>query len=295
MPSLARHIQAIMAAAMLAASPGAVAEDCCAMRDTTATTTVRPIVSAFSLGIGSEHLCDTYLTPLHYSGWGLQLGYERLQAMRFDPERWIMQLGGTLTAGATDNPAGNMTMWEIDLDVRWAMMHRFTVAPGLKLAFGGATGITLGALYNRRNGNNPISARAAWTLDATAMAAYNTRLSRLPITLRYQATMPLVGAFFAPDYGELYYEIYLGNHSGLAHCAWPGNYFKLSNLLTADLHFGATILRLGYSATIFSSKANEIVSRRVSHLFVIGVTTEWLSLRPRSSDLPKARVISARY
>ena len=50
---------------------------------------------------------------------------------------------------------------------------------------------------------SPRSIRA-YLLYATAMAAYNTRLSRLPITLRYQATMPLVGAFFAPDYGELY-------------------------------------------------------------------------------------------
>ena len=295
MHSLARHIQAIIAAAMLVASQDAVAEDCPELPDTTATSIVRPVVSAFTIGIGSEHLCDTYLTPLRYSGWGLQLGYERLQAMRFDPENWIMQLGGTLAAGRTDNPAGNMTMWEIDFDARWAMMRRFSVAPGLKIAVGGATGITLGALYNRRNGNNPISARAAWTIDASIMAAYNTRLWRLPLTLRYQASMPALGAFFAPDYGELYYEIYLGNHSGLAHCAWPGNYFKLTNLVTADFHLGNTILRLGYSGIIFSSKANEIVSRKICHQFVIGVSSEWLSLKPRSTALPKAKVISALY
>lgn len=262
---------------------------------TDSVTTVRPVVSAYTLGFGSAHLCDTYLTPLKYSGWGAHLSYERMQAMRFDPERWVMQLTGTLAVERTQNPARNMTMWDLDIDLRWAMMRRFAVDEHFRVAIGGATGVTAGALYNRRNGNNPVSAKAAWTVDATAMATYSVRISRLPVTFRYQAVMPLTGMFFSPDYGELYYEIYLGNHRGLVHAAWPGNYFKLTNLITADLHLGATSLRLGYSNCVFSSKANEIVSRRTTHLFVIGVSTEWLSLHPAHRPDPTVRIISAIY
>ena len=106
---------------------------------------------------------------------------------------------------------------------------------------------------------------------------------------------PLVGAFFSPDYGELYYEIYLGNHKGLAHAAWPGNYFRLDNLLSADLHLGNTSLRIGYAADIFSSKTNNIVTRHITHLFVLGVTTESITIgRSRGID-PHARIISAIY
>lgn len=258
---------------------------------------LRPVVSAYTLGIGSAHVCDTYLTPLHYTGWGADLRYERLQAMRFSPERWVMQLEGRLMFDATENPARNATMTGLELRLSWAMMRRHYIAsiPGLQLYWGGYTDLGGGALLLARNGNNPAQARAAWTIGPTVMGVYNRRLGRLPVTLRYQARMPLAGAFFSPDYGELYYEIFLGNHSGLAHAAWPGNYFRLDNLLTADLHLANTSLRIGYACDIFSSKVSNIVTRDISHLFVIGVTTEWLSIgRSRGMD-PHARIISAIY
>jgi hypothetical protein len=118
----------------------------------------------------------------------------------------------------------------------------------------------------------------------------------MPVTFRYMADLPLTGVFFAPDYGELYYEIYLGNHSGLIHAAYPGNYFRLNNLLTADMHFGATTLRIGYQCNIFSSKANDIVANRTTHQFVIGIVSEWLSLDyGHRRNLDQAKIISALY
>lgn len=257
----------------------------------------RPVTSAYTVGIGTSHLCDTYLTPLHYTGISAELRYERLSAMAFDPDRWVMQLDGRLMLDAADNPARNATMTGLELRLSWAMMRRCRIAsvPGLQLFYGGYTDIGGGGLLLARNGNNPAQARAAWTLGPTVMGVWNKRIRRLPVTLRYQARMPLVGAFFSPDYGELYYEIYLGNHSGLAHMAWPANYFRLDNLLSADLHLGNTSLRIGYAADIFSSKINNIVARRVTHLFIIGVTTESITIgRSRGID-PHARIISAIY
>lgn len=257
---------------------------------------LRPVTSAYTIEAGSAHLCDTYLTPLRYKGVHLGFSYERLQAMRFNPEKWIMQLDLSLGLDKTDNPARNATMWNLELRARWGMMARFTTPlRGLRLAAGGSTGIEGGALYLDRNGNNPVSAKAAWTVNLTGMALYNMRLGRLPVTLRYQATLPCAGIFFSPDYGELYYEIYLGDTSGLAHGAWWGNRFVLDNLLTADLRLGATSLRLGYSGRIMSSKVNHIVTRRFTHAFTIGIAGEWLSLSPRRGVAPEARIISAYY
>ncbi len=45
----------------------------------------RPVVSAYTLAIGSAHICNTYLTPLHYTGLTGRLHYERMQAMAFNP------------------------------------------------------------------------------------------------------------------------------------------------------------------------------------------------------------------
>ena len=174
-------------------------------------------------------------------------------------------------------------------------MWRAAMPYGFTLAAGGQAQADIGVLYLPRNANNPASAKASITLGATGMAVWNGKLGRLPVTFRYMPRLPLVGAFFSPDYDELYYEIWLGNHSGLAHCAWPGNYFRLDNLLTADLHFGATTLRVGYRFEYFTSKAGDIVSRTANHSFVIGIATELISLRAGASHTPDARIISALY
>lgn len=144
-------------------------------------------------------------------------------------------------------------------------------------------------------GNNPVAVEAAWTLNATGYAAWNFKISDLPVTLRYQPTLPLTGIFFSPAYGELFYEIYLGNDKGLVHGAWFGNYFSLDNLLTADLHFGATCLRIGYHGDILSTKINHITTRTITNSFVVGVSGEWLSLNPYKGMSREARIISALY
>ncbi len=127
------------------------------------------------------------------------------------------------------------------------------------------------------------------------MVVYNFKIGALPVTFRYQPSMPLTGVFFSPDYGELYYEIYLGNKSGLVHCAWPGNYFRFDNLITLDLRFKGATLRLGYHNEIYSGKVNNIVSGHTVHSFVIGLANEWISLSPRRKLSDNAKIISAIY
>lgn len=260
---------------------------------------LRPVFAAYTLGIGSAHLADTYLTPLRYSGSHYGLDYLRYQAAPFCPERLSMRLNVNLSVDHTTNPAGNATMWSALLTLDWGVIHRFkapiSAIPELTLGAGASINLQAGCLYNARNGNNPASARGAATLCVTGYAAYPIRLGRLPVTLMYQPSLPLTGVFFSPDYGELYYEIYLGNHSGLAHCAWWGNYFMLDNLLTADLSLGATSVRLGYSGRIFSSKVNHIVTNIFTHALVVGISGEWMSINPRKGISPAARIISATY
>lgn len=257
---------------------------------------IRPVFAAYTAEFGSGHLTDTYLSPIKYTGWHAALDYQRYQAMRFAPDDWTMRLHFNLGVDKTDNPARNATMWDIMLSADWGMMRRFRpFIPELTLAIGGSTGIDVGCLYNARNSNNPASAKAAWTVNLTGFASWRTKLWSLPVSLTYQPTLPVAGVFFSPDYGELYYEIYLGDHKGLAHGAWWGNYFKLDNQLTADLHFGATNLRLGYHGSIFSSKVNHVVTHIFSHAFSIGVSGEWLSVNPRKPVSPNARMIHALY
>ena len=269
-----------------------------AQNDSAAVEILRPVTSAYSIEVGSSHLTDTYLTPLNYDGWTAAMSYERLQAPRFNPAGAIMQLRGRLSVDRDQNPARNATMWGLDLNVDWGVLWRLKssrLPRGLALSGGINTGIDLGALYLARNGNNPVTAKAAWTVGISAMAVYNFRLGALPLTLRYQPSLPLTGVFFSPDYGELYYEIYLGNRSGLVHCAWPGNYFRLDNLVTLDLRFKGATLRLGYHNEVYSGKVSNIVSGHTVHSFVVGLANEWISLSPRHKLSDDAKIISAIY
>ncbi len=256
---------------------------------------LRPVTSAYTLDLGSSSMADTYLSPITYRGWNVALGYERMQAMRFDPERWVMQLDARLDFARGRNRADNATTWMVDYDMRWGMMRRWRLPHQLTLAVGGSTGIDVGCIYNARNSNNPASAKAAWSINLTGMAAWNTHIGRLPVTVRYEPTLPLAGVFFSPEYDELYYEIYLGNHDGLVHFAHPFNRFAMTNYLSADLRLGSTSLRIGYRSTILSSEVNNLTTNVFTHSFVIGISGQWISL-PRSGRVSAdAATISALY
>ncbi|MCM1451879.1 MAG: DUF3316 domain-containing protein [Clostridium sp.] len=256
---------------------------------------VHPVLSAYMLEAGSSHLADTYLTPLHYRGAHLGFAYERTQAMKFNPKDWIMQLSVGIGGNIDQNPAKNAKMVSLDVSARWGMMRRWALPWGITAGIGPAIAVNGGCLYLNRNGNNPASAKAAANVGALGYASWSRTVWKVPVTLRYQAYLPALGCFFSPDYGELYYQIYMGDRSGLAHASWWGNYFRLDNLLTADLHFGSTTLRLGYRCDIFTSKVNHLVTRDISHSFVLGVATEWLSLPYKARKGKGARKFSTSY
>lgn len=262
------------------------------------TMALRPVTSAYTLQLGSSHLADTYLSPIKFKGWHTSFQYERMQTMKFAPDNWVMQLkAGVQLDMAEARRSVAADLWFVSLNFSWDMMRRWrnVLTPGLTLGIGPEVAVDAGMVINRRNGNNPVSAKVSATVGATGYAAYNVRLWRLPVTLRYQASLPVTGCFFSPDYGELYYEIYLGNHKGLAHCAWWGNYFSYDHQLTADLHLGATSLRVGYAGSILSTKVNHIVTNIFTHAFVVGISGEWLSVNPRKRVSPQARMVSALF
>ncbi|MDE6416603.1 MAG: DUF3316 domain-containing protein [Duncaniella sp.] len=258
-------------------------------------TALRPVHSAYLLEAGGSRLADTYLSPIPYEGIHFGFTYQRYQAMKFSPDRWTMSLTLRLGLDKTDNRARNSSMWDLSLTADWGMMRRYSINRWLTLAPGASTTLTGGAIYAAANSNNPVSAKASWTVNFTGLATARFHIKRLPVTVTYRPTLPVVGAFFSPDYGELYYEIYLGNSSGLAHAAWWDNYFLLDNLVTAQLEFGSTYLSVGYHGSIFSTRVNHLTTNIFTHSFVIGIAGEWLSLNPRKGITERARVIHALY
>lgn len=249
----------------------------------------RPPAIMFTAEAGYGRVLDTYLTPITYTGWHTALGFEHTQATGFSPDRWVRQLSLGMSFDHVKNPVGNHSMQHLRAGGRWALMRRWTgvLDPRLSLMAGGMTWLQGGAIYNSGNSNNVVSVKAHWTLGLQGIAQYSTRLGRVPVTLRYQAALPVVGAWFTPDYDESFYEIYLGNREHLVQPGWWGNRFDLDHQVTADFRLGGTILRMGYHGTIERSWARHLNTHITTHGIVIGLGGEFLSLPSRSS-----RVIS---
>lgn len=258
---------------------------------------VRPVMSAYTLDVGGASVLDTYLSPIRYKGVNLRLGYERMQAMKFNPEKWIMQLETGIDYTPSENPEGNHTIHTLVADFRWGMLHRWRMkqVDGLQLFAGASTQLRGGALYAPANSNNVVSVKINWNVALTGMAVYNRRIGRLPVTFRYQAVLPVAVLLYSPEYGESYYEMYVGNRSGLVHFGWVGNNFTLSNLITADMHFGNTTLRVGYRNVTETSWVNHLNTQIFRNSLVVGLCGEWMSVRPGSSVSQKAKVISSIY
>lgn len=256
---------------------------------------VHAVNSAWMIDAGTSHLADTYLSPVKYSGMHFGVTYSRLQAMKTHGGKLTQGLTFTLDYDRAQNPAKNATMHNLNLDISWRIFWRQKLAQGFSIGAGGYVGLEAGALTLMRNGNNPVQAKAAASIGPEIYGRWSGKIgSKLPLAVMWQLSSPLAGAFFCPDYGELYYEIYIGNHSGLCHFGWPGNRRRLKSLVSVDFQLGSAQLRLGYRFDGMSTNANNITSRRIVHAAVIGIVCDYVSLNP-SKSLANAKAVTAYY
>lgn len=250
---------------------------------------LRPVSTTWTLEAGGSQIADTYLTPLKYNGWHVGLGYRRSQAMRFMPERWANALYFNLGFDRGHNLSRNSAMYSAGIAAGWSMLYQFSFPHEIRLGVGGSVDMDLGALLLARNSNNPAQARASLTVGPAVSGYWTHGIWGVGARLR----SPLIGAFFSPDYGELYYEISLGNRRDLVHCASPASFRRLTAELFFDVRPAATALRIGYRADLLSFKANGITGRSLTHSAVIGINCDFLSVNPRKHH--EAQIITAGY
>lgn len=252
----------------------------------------RPVTGIYSFEIGRTDVLATYLSPLHYTGAQYGVTGEWSKAMPFNPERAVMHFDGGLNFCSLLNPAHTARMLGFTGDFRWGMSWKTTLPYQLTLTAGGSVGLNGGAYYLMRNSNNPVQAMAQAALSLRGSIARPFTIGRLPILVRDVVSIPTVSAFFAPQYGETYYEIYLGNHSGLAHAGWWGNNFCIDNRLTVALDFGRTAMTLGYHFQAQTQWANHLNTKLFTHSFIIGIVPGGLGLKPKAKKADRPTVYS---
>ena len=224
------------------------------------------------LDAGYASIHDSYLTPITYDGLDLGISIEATRPIKHD--RWLWQLGVGADYNYVKNPAKNNDLHKIVGDISFNMQRAWmgVLHPRLGFSAGPMAQLRAGIVYDAVNSNNPVTVRAHANLGAAGMAWFNTRLGRKSVTLRYKVQLPVAGVFFAPEYDESYYEIYLGNHRNLAHLGWWGNRLDMTHYLGADLHLGKTTLRIGYRTRLEHWSVNHLKVHDVTHALVLGIS-----------------------
>ncbi|MDE5875370.1 MAG: DUF3316 domain-containing protein [Muribaculaceae bacterium] len=252
----------------------------------------RPVTGIYSLEIGRINVLATYLSPLHYIGPRMGIAGEWSKALPFNPERMTMHFNGGAGVATLLNPAHTARMLGADLNFRWGMSWRTSLPYGITMTLGGTVDLDGSVFYLMRNSNNPVEVMASVGLGLRGALARPFMIGRLPVLVRDVVSLPSLSVFFSPEYGETYYEIYLGNRKGLVHAGWWGNKFRIDNLLSFSLDFGRTALTLGYRFNADTQWANNLNTKVFTHSFVIGVIPGGLGLKHKKPTTPSETIYS---
>lgn len=235
--------------------------------------------SSVLFGMGHTNQLDTYLSPVEYSGMQFSVLAEKTRRLngwsRSDNAEWSFQSLFDLNLHLSKPKSESARYLGGDLLYDAALHHNWhdVLVPCLTLYAGGQAGLTIGGIYTTRGGNNPANAHAALRLAASAGARYNLHIGRLPLSLRYQADLPLLGAAFSPNFGQSYYELWdKGGYDHNIVATYPGNGLSFRQLFTASLHFGSMALTLGYLGHWQQAKMNHLRQHQFAHSFLIGWT-----------------------
>ena len=268
---------------------GARAESADTVRSDTPAAKEKIVTNARMIGIGSTNILDTYISPEKYRGTELRYishtvrertGSETSETGKRNRLATTLIHQGYLSL--SDNRAGEggaiagMYSFSYGRHLQWML-----TGGALRLKAGAQADGNIGFLYNTRNGNNPAQARLNIDIAPMVGADYRfTAFERWPLTVAYEASIPIVGVVFSPNYGQSYYEIF--NEGNYDHNIVPttiGCAPSLRQMLTIDLRLKKIALRIGYMGDIQQYKVNNLKYHNYSHLFLIGFVKRFKSIR----------------
>ncbi len=249
----------------------------CAAEDAATDPNLERVPSRFSIGIGIGGMrsLETYLSPVTYTGASFGAGVWQELPFSGHPQTWRMRFGGEASFASMLNPRGNARKYDIGVRMAWGAERMWHIGTGIPFAkelwlgAGAEAALEGGCGYLPRNGNNPAAARARIGIDLAGSAEWSGRLGRLPFTVGERLSVPTLGLFFSPQYGESYYEIYLGNRSGLVHCGWWGNTGGVRSHFTISVRPGKWGVRLGWLCRLQRQNACSLRTRLLTNALTL--------------------------
>lgn len=251
------------------------------------------------VGIGGYNLRDTYLSPstdINYTGWVARILNERMKVVRLADYKISRQQLINVEFGSTRNGAETANEYAGFVDYSLGYHYRFPqLLPGLKVLTGASARLSGGFIYNTRNSNNPVSGKADFDLNLSAMAIYNFKIQDFPLTLRYQAEIPFAGVLFSVHKGEPYYFLTQGSADGIVRFSSFHNKFAMRNYFTLDIPVSNFTVRVGYLNSMYRTDVNSIKTHILSNSFMVGLVKEFVSFGGKRLKKDAHRYRSAYY
>ena len=232
-------------------------------------------------GIGHTNLLDTYLSPMEYTGPELRILRENIRNTKYMDGKIYRQSIFQANVSLTENKAG--TGSEFAFLANWNLAYHYPFFENGKLRIWAGPNLDLngGMIYNMRNSNNPVNAKAYANLGASGMAIYHFKIKKHPFMLRYQLNVPLLGVMFSPEYGQPYYEMSIAKDFGKnIRFTSLHNQPSVRQFITLDFPIRNTTLRVGYVCDIQQAKVNHLKSHMWSHSFLIGFVKHFQIINP---------------
>ena len=240
--------------------------------------------NALMLGVGYTNILDTYLSPEKYRGTDVRfISHTRREN---DSARFVHQLLHEGNIAFADNRSGNGGEIAGGYTFGYSLLRKWQMpvgSCGLRLLAGGTAELSAGFLYNTRGSNNPAQARFALQLKPTVAADFDFRLfkrQKRPFTLHYEASAPLCGLMFSPNYGQSYYEIFSrGNYDHNCVPTTVASTPSLRQMLTLDFRALHTTWRIGYLGDWRQANVNNLKQHTYTHALVIGIVRRFRTVK----------------
>jgi hypothetical protein len=238
-------------------------------------------------GFSTLSLTDPYLSPLTYTGTGIQFEHESRRYLSVSNTHLSMQSKFNLEGGYLLNPAGTSTMTYMGVYYDWGIHYHFRPLKGLVILAGGSVDAGFGYKDVPRNINNPWNVDLSTSLNLSGIARYDIQLRRRTLKLQLAVETPLIGWMYVPLAGASYYEMFmLGNLSNVSHVSSIVNKRGINPKLTIDVPLKRSVWRIGVGYQRLQYNANNMVFDRKELSFLVGTTFDGIGFGGRLKKAP---------
>jgi hypothetical protein len=243
---------------------------------------VRLQYESYAVGWGRSNVYDSYLSPLKYKGLNIGLLCEKMKMQAWKDGNFLFQQQYFADLSQTHNPTETASNLALFAEGGCAVFYRFNLNEKFQLFAGPQAGIFAGGIYNSRNQNNPVSGKMNLNLGLSGIAAYRLMLRSQPVRFRYQAGIPVVGALFAPQFGQSYY--YLDDNENTFFVSSFHNHLTFKNILSVELPLNRMVIRATYVNSFYRTKINSLLTQCHSNTFYVGISKNFYTVKAGKRD-----------